>query len=64
MEKISGDFYDWKKTLKPEREYIHDYTKTFTYKLLLADRNRENNGSVVYHTFEETLKIIEEFLKL
>ncbi len=64
MKDISGKFYDWKITLKPEREYIHDYTKTFTYKLLLADRNRENNGSIVYHTFEETLKIIEEVDKM
>ncbi len=51
--KISGETYDWTKTLKPEKPYIHDYTKTFVYKLFLAIPNEEHDKCIVYKNFEE-----------
>ena len=55
---ISGTAYDWKTTLKPERPYIHDYTKTLTYKLYLASVNETLDGTDVITTFEKALEQI------
>ena len=32
---VSGEYYDWTKTLKPERPWIRDYNQTFVMKLSL-----------------------------
>lgn len=55
---ISGAEYDWKGTLEPERPYLHDYSKTLTYKLYLADPVPTLDASHVYMTFEEALETI------
>ncbi len=55
---ISGEEYDWRKTLKPERPYIHDYTKTLVYKLYLANALETLDGSEVHMTLEEALEAI------
>ena len=55
---ISATAYDWKTTLKPERPYIHDYTKTLTYKLYLASVNETLDGTDVITTFEKALEQI------
>ncbi len=57
---IPDSEYDWRKTLAPERPYIHDYSKTLTYKLYLADPVETLDASHVYMTFEETLETIRE----
>lgn len=62
--KISGETYDWTKTLKPEKPYIHDYTKTFVYKLFLAIPNEEHNECIVYKNFEEALEVIKKIDKM
>ncbi len=33
---VSGEDYDWRITRKPERPYIHDYTKSICMKMFLA----------------------------
>lgn len=58
--KISGEEYNWKITRAPEREYIHDYTKTFTYKILIATRSADGKDTTIHHTFEEALEIIKK----
>ena len=58
--------YDWRKTLAPERPYIHDYSKTLTYKLYLADPVDTLDASHVYMTFEdalETIRVIDAMTK-
>ncbi len=55
---ISGEKYDWKQTLKPERPYIHDYTKALTYKLYLASVNETLDGTDVVMNFEQALEKI------
>jgi len=57
---ISGEKYDWSKTLKPERPYIHDYTKALTMKLYLAEPTSEHNASNVKFTFAEAAEKIKE----
>ncbi|MFV0380224.1 MAG: endo-alpha-N-acetylgalactosaminidase family protein [Anaerorhabdus sp.] len=54
---ISGEFYDWKKTLKPERAYLHKYHETLVLKMLLSLPDNKG-GSIVYCNFEEALKRI------
>ena len=53
----SGEYYDWTKTKKPERPYIHDYSQTLTVKLFLAAKE-PNDGCKVYLTFEKALEVI------
>lgn len=55
----SGEYYDWTKTGKPERPYIHDYSQTLTVKLFLAAKE-PNDGCKVYLTFEEALDVIRK----
>lgn len=62
--KISGEPYDWTKTLKPERPYIIDYTKTLTYKLFLAQRTDGGKKTDVKINFEQALDIIKKLDKL
>ncbi len=61
---ISGENYEWKKTLEPERQYIHDYTKTLTYKLYLASVNETLDGTEVVMTFEGALDKIKAIDKM
>lgn len=51
--------YDWTKTLKPEQPYIHDYSKTLTYKLFLASPNETWSASNVRLTFEQALNVMK-----
>lgn len=55
----SGEYYDWTKTKKPERPYIHDYSQTLTVKIFLA-AIEPNDGCRVYLTFEQALEVIRK----
>lgn len=58
IDKVSGDYYDYTKTEKPERPYMHAYDKTLTMKMYLASKG--NDRSYVQITFEQALqKIIQ-----
>ena len=54
---ISGEFYDYTRTMEPETPYNYDYSKTLTMKLALAIPDRKG-GSKVFCNFEEALEII------
>ncbi|GMQ60361.1 hypothetical protein AN1V17_47610 [Vallitalea sediminicola] len=56
---VSGKYYDWKVTKKPERTYIHDYSKTLTMKLFCSIPDNKGN-SIVACKFDEVLEIIKK----
>ena len=53
----SGEPYDWTRTKKPERPYIHQYHKTLVMKIFLASK-LPNQECEVYLTFEQALEVI------
>jgi len=69
---VSGDRYDWSRTLQPERPYVHPYHQTLVSKLFLAWKrdndqrgpSRVVDGSSVYLTFEEALEVIRKLDRL
>jgi hypothetical protein len=57
---IPGCPYDWTITKKPERPYIHDYTRALTGKLFLASPRKDQSVSIVNLTFAEALEVIRQ----
>jgi hypothetical protein len=55
----SGDYYDWRKTGRPERPWFHKYDQSLVMKIFLANRTDEGRGCQVYLTFEQALDVIE-----
>ena len=55
----SGDYYDWTKTRRPERPYIHRYDQTLVMKIFLAEK-QPNEGCKVHLTFEQALEVIRK----
>jgi hypothetical protein len=60
LKPVSGKPYDWTITKKPERPYIHDYTRAFTTKLYLATPTPDQTGSNVSLTFADALEVIKQ----
>jgi hypothetical protein len=67
MKEPSGEYYDWEKTLKPERPYIHKYHQTLVMKIFLAEKRPpvDEHGNPqdpckVYLTFEQALEVIKK----
>ncbi len=56
---ISGEYYDWTKTGKPEQPYAHEYHQCLSLHLLLATPDGKG-GSYVRYTFEEALSLIKQ----
>jgi hypothetical protein len=56
---ISGEYYDWTKTLKPEQPWIRDYNKTIVMKFFLCDRDSLGNASKVYLSFSDALDVVK-----
>jgi len=55
----SGDYYDWRRTGRPERPWFHKYDQGLVMKIFLAERTDEGRGCKVYLTFEQALEVIE-----
>ena len=55
----SGAYYDWRKTGRPERPYLHAYDQTLVMKIFLAEKSNQGKDSKVYLTFEQALGVIE-----
>lgn len=55
---ISAEDYDWTVTRKPERPYIHDYTRTMTMKMALAHQ-APGGGTIVNIDIEGALERIK-----
>jgi hypothetical protein len=59
-ENISGEYYSWQKTLKPERPWLHDYSQTLVMKMFLCSRDGKGNVDKVYLRFDEALEVIKK----
>ena len=62
MENVNGERYDWRRTRKPERPYIHEYHTTLVDKILNCTKPDPTTGapSRVYATFEDALERIRK----
>jgi len=60
----NGDYYDWRKTGRPERPWFHKYDQSLVMKIFLAERTDGGKGCRVYLTFEEALGVIERLDRL
>lgn len=59
--KISGEYYDWTKTMQPERPWVRDYNKTIISKLFLCERTPDNKIKKVHQTFAQALETIKRY---
>jgi len=59
---VSGEYYDWTITRKPERPWIHSYHQTFVDKIYLASKANPLTGEapIVFFTFEQALERIKQ----
>ena len=55
---ISGEPYDWKKTMVPERPYMIPYHQTQLMKIMLSMPDGKG-GTKIKYTFEEVLSLIK-----
>jgi hypothetical protein len=55
----SGDYYDWRKTGKPERPWFHKYDQSLVMKIFLAERTDQDRSCKVHLTFEQALEVIQ-----
>jgi hypothetical protein len=59
-EEVSGLWYDWGKTLKPEQPWRHDYSQTLVMKIFLCQRDSRGRVARVYLTFDQALDVIRK----
>lgn len=57
---ISGEYYDWTKTMQPEIPWNYDYNKTLVTKMFLCSRDSIGNVDQVYLKFEDALEVIRK----
>jgi len=57
-QEVSGGYYDWERTMTPERPWMHDYSQTLVMKLHLCDRDAEGKVAKVSLTFSDALDVI------
>lgn len=57
----SGEYYDYTKTMKPERPWLLPYHQSLVYKTMNAYKDEVGNLKAVHMTFEQTLEVIERF---
>jgi hypothetical protein len=57
---VSGEYYDWTKTLKPERPWIHDYNKTLVMKFFLCHRDNLGKVRKVYLGFADVVELLKK----
>jgi hypothetical protein len=57
---VSGAYYDWRKTMKPERPWRRDYSQTLVMKMFLCSRDSIGNVKQVYLRLENALDEIKK----
>ncbi len=62
-EKISGAFYDWEKTRKPEKSYRHNYHQALVLKMFMSIPDNKG-GSIIGCTFSQAFDRIKELDKI
>ncbi|PWU18582.1 MAG: hypothetical protein C5B50_08680 [Verrucomicrobia bacterium] len=55
----SSEYYDWRKTGRPERPWFHKYDQCLVMKIFLAQRINQGKDCEVHLTFEQALDVIE-----
>jgi len=57
----SGEYYDYTKTMKPERPWLLPYHQSLVWKTMNANKGPDGELKDVHLTFEQTLEVIERF---
>lgn len=57
---ISGAYYDWQQTMRPESPWLHDYSQTWQTGIFLCQRDGSGQVKKIYHTFEDALDVIRK----
>lgn len=55
----SGEYYDYTKTMQPERPWLLPYHQSLVYKTMNANKDSEGNLEAAHLTFEQTMELIE-----
>lgn len=55
----SGEYYDYTKTMKPERPWLVKYHQSLVYKTMNANKDEKGNLKDVHMTFQQTMDLIE-----
>jgi hypothetical protein len=55
---VSGDYYNWQKTLQPEKPWLRYYSQTLVMKIFLCSRDSTGKVARVYLTFDQALDVI------
>ncbi len=55
---ISGEKYDWQKSMLPENVYMHEYHQMQLMKIFMAQPDGKG-GSIVSYTFEQVLALVK-----
>ena len=59
---ISGEYYDWQKTLQPEHPWNYDYSQTLLVSMFLCSRDAVGDvDGKVYLSFDDALSVIKKF---
>ncbi len=61
---VPGEYYDWKKTMKPEKPWKRNYSQTLVMKMFLCSRDGAGNVKQVYLRFEDALEEIKKLDRL
>jgi len=54
----SGEYYDYTRTMKPERPWLLPYHQSLVYLIMNCTRDGDGNVEEVFLTFEQTLDVI------
>ncbi len=60
----SGEYYDYTKTMQPERPWLLPYHQSLVYLIMAATRDGSGKLDKLYLTFEETLEVIRKVYNL
>lgn len=55
----SGEYYDYTKTMKPERPWLIQYHQSLVYKTMNANKDEVGKLKDVHMTFQQTMDLIE-----
>lgn len=56
---ISGEKYDWTKTMQPEQPYMHPYHQMQVMKVMMSYPDKDGNPVICY-TFEQVLAMVKQ----
>ena len=59
LSEVSGEYYDWTRTMQPERPWIHNYNQTLVMKFFMCHRNERGEVRQVYLKFADVLDVLK-----